>query len=344
MDQKLIERIGLSLKEKRDNLATWLVATSPPERDLRLGSSTEEAVQAHLGTLDQALEKAADQTLGRCEVCHEPVEAALLEMDYSCCVCLDHLSTDEARQLEMDLEMAGRVQQTLLPHKVPEIPGLELAAYSRPAQIVGGDYFDFFAFGDGRPGMTIADVAGHGMSASLHMASVQTLLRTLAPASSSAAEVVSEVQRLYSHNIHFTTFVTLFLVAYDERTHTFTYCNAGHNPALILHQSDNVGQAPVWLWPTGPAVGILEEATFAEAQVTLQPGDLLVMYTDGITEATNRANEQLGRERLATWLTRERNITASDAVRIIRDRLSEFTEGKPPADDITLVVGRLEMG
>jgi RNA polymerase-binding transcription factor DksA len=198
MERKLVDRIRYSLRAKRDNLTTWLATTAPMERQLRLGPATEAAMKAHLETLDQTLAKAEDQTLGQCQVCNEAIEPALLEMDYACCVCHDHLSSDEVRQLETELEMAGQVQRTLLPHEVPEIPGFDIAAYSRPSQIIGGDYFDFFTFRDHQPGMIIADVAGHGMSASLHMASVQTLLRTLVPANTSPAGVVTEVQRLYS--------------------------------------------------------------------------------------------------------------------------------------------------
>ena len=257
MNNTINERIQKSLREKSDNLTTWLTESSPSEKQLRLGSSPEEAVQVHLETIGQALEKTDDQSLGQCEVCNEPIEPELIEMDYTCCVCLDHLSVDESRHLETELEMAGHVQQTLLPGEVPNIPGLDIAAYSRPAQIVGGDYFDFFDFQDRRPGIVIADVAGHGMSASLHMASLQTLLRTLAPASISTIELISEFQRLYSHNIRFTSFVTVFISAYDVNTRILSYCNAGHNPPLIIHQFDQDNQAPVWLRPTGPAVGLV---------------------------------------------------------------------------------------
>jgi len=343
MDNNLLKRIRLSLNEKRDNLSAWLVTTSPAERKMRLGSAPVASMKAHLESLDHVLARANDQSFGQCQVCQESVDSALLEMDYSSCVCLDHLSTAETRQLETDLEMAGQVQQTLLPHQAPEIPGLEIAAYSRPAQIIGGDYFDFISFHDQQPGVAIADVAGHGMPASLHMASVQTLLRILVPANTSQAEVVAEVQRLYRHNIRFTTFVTLFLAAFDEKTNTISYCNAGHNPPLVIRPTATADQAPSWLWPTGPAIGLLEDATFTESRVILHPGDLLVMYTDGLTEATNRQNEEVGRERLARWLNHDSNLSARDTVQIIRTELEAFTNGKPLEDDVTIVVGKLKV-
>lgn len=342
MDKKFTDHLRDSLREKRDNLTAWLATTTGQEKQIRLGPAPEAAMKAHLETIDETLVKADNHTLGQCEICHESIEPSMLEMDYSCCVCLDHYSADEVRRLETELELAGKVQQSLLPSEVPQIRGLDISAYSRPAQIIGGDYFDFFTFQDHQPGLAIADVAGHGLSASLHMASVQTLLRSLVPAHVSPAEVVAEVQRLFSHNIRFTTFVTLFLAAYDEQAYTLTYSNAGHNPPLVLRQTAQEEPASRWLRPTGPAVGLVEGANFTEAQVRLHPGDLVVMYTDGLTEAMNRKHEMLGQDRIAVWLTQEVNISASEAVQVIRDGLQEFTQGEPAADDITLVVGKLK--
>ena len=111
----------------------------------------------------------------------------------------------------------------LLPQAIPEMPGLEIAAYSRPAQLLGGDYFDFAEFKDGRYCVAIADVDGHGVSASLHMASVQATLRAIVPSSHSPSEVANQIHKLFVHNIHFTTFVTLFIGAFDPSTKSFTY-------------------------------------------------------------------------------------------------------------------------
>jgi hypothetical protein len=146
-----------------------------------LGPSTEQSVRTRLDVIDDTISKADSKTLGKCEVCHEDVEPELLEVDYTARVCLEHLSKEERRNLQNELELAQDVQKMLLPQEVPNIPGLEIAAFSRPAQIVGGDYFDFIDFSNGLHGLAIADVAGHGVSASLHMASIQALLRTLVP-------------------------------------------------------------------------------------------------------------------------------------------------------------------
>jgi sigma-B regulation protein RsbU (phosphoserine phosphatase) len=263
-------------------------------------------------------------------------------MDYTCCVCLDHLSTEETRSLERELELAQNVQRSLLPQHLEDIPGLEIAAFSRPAQIVGGDYFDFFAYANGANGVAIADVAGHGVSASLLMSSVQTLLRTLAPAHISPAEVTQQIHHLYRHNIRFTTFVTLFMGAYDVENHIFMYCNAGHNPPLVIRKALDGKSEVAWLQPTGPAVGLVEEAEYGEETVGLSPGDVVLMYTDGVTEAINSKNEEFGQERLAELAKQHSDLPAKEALGKIRQGLRAFTEGTPLEDDTTIVIFRID--
>jgi len=297
-------------------------------------------VQAHLDILDTALEKAKAETLGLCTICHEPIQTEHLEMDYTACVCIDHLSPEEKRRLEYELELSQVVQKALLPHHVPEILGLEIAAFSRPAEIIGGDYFDFFRFGDGSHGLAIADVAGKGVSASLLMASMQTALRALVPSSESPADVLTKLNRLFSHNINFTTFVTIFLGSFDPRTQTLTYSNAGHNPPLVSCKQTN-GRDPIsWLQPTGPAIGLVDEFLFTFNKSVLSSGDTLLLYTDGVTEATDLHWEQFGEERLAALVQQKSGLSAKDLVQALRQALYEFTAGKPLADDTTIVACR----
>jgi sigma-B regulation protein RsbU (phosphoserine phosphatase) len=312
------------------------------KKKVLLGPSTERSVHARLDVIDDAISKADSKTLGKCEVCHEDVETELLEVDYTACVCIEHLSKEERRHLESDLELAQSVQKMLLPQEVPNIPGLEIAAFSRPAQIVGGDYFDFIDFSNGFHGLAIADVAGHGVSASLHMASIQALLRTLVPVNKSPAEVMSQLHKLFIHNIRFETFVTFFIGAFDSSTKTLTFCNAGHQPPLVLHQTKSKKESVEMLRPTGAAIGLIEEAEFGENTIELQKEDLLVLYTDGVTEAVNLQNQEFGRERLAT-LSRQVNILpVKEVVQEIRQALEEFSEGKPLDDDTTLVVCKIK--
>jgi sigma-B regulation protein RsbU (phosphoserine phosphatase) len=340
MSAKVYDQVRENVLEKREKLTEWLYATPPQKRQVQLGPADEEAVRAHLDVLDTTIEQASTGTLGVCKVCHGHVETELLEMDYTACVCLDDLSATEVRKLESELELAQSVQRSLMPQQVPDIPGLEIAAFSRPAQIIGGDYFDFFQFGDGAHGLAIADVAGHGISASLHMASVQTLLRTLVAASDSPAEVVWRMHHLLIHNVRFPTFVTMFLGAFNSTTRTLAYCNAGHNPPLVVRNGAGK-DSPSWLWPTGAAIGLVEEFTFKGDSIRLLPGDVLVLYTDGVTEAFGSDGQTFGREKLAEVVQREPGSPAKDLVRSIRQELQAFTNDQPAADDTTLIVCRV---
>lgn len=341
MEAPILERIRSSLVERQNGLTRWLRFTPDRTKAVMLGPLPEKTVGAHLAVIEHSIEEAEAGTLGLCQVCQEPVETDLLEIDYTSCICLDHLSEEEIRYLETELELAQSVQKTLLPQQVPDTPGLEIAAYSRPAQIVGGDYFDFVEFQGGIQGIAIADVAGHGVSASLHMASIQALLRSTVPMSHSPAEVVMRMQRLFIHNIRYTTFVTLFLGAFDPTTRTFAYSNAGHNPPLVLRNHKRGGTSRVWLNPTGAAIGLVEELDLAEETLHLADGDLLAIYTDGVTEAADRHGESFGRERLATLLERRAHSSPKEVVQAIKEGLEVHTEGRPLSDDTTVVVCRI---
>jgi serine phosphatase RsbU (regulator of sigma subunit) len=329
-----LNRIRGGLLEKRDNIARWLQGTPGEKRRVRTGPANEQAVRRHVHALDRTLAETENSTFGLCEVCHEPVEPARLEMDYTTTVCIIHYSPEQIEQLEAELQLAQVVQRALLPHEAPDIPGMQVAAFSRPAQIVGGDYFDFVRFRSGAYGLAIADVAGHGMAASLLMASVQTALRALAPTSDSPADVVHGVHRLFCHNVRFTTFVSLFLAAFDPATRTLTYCNAGHNPPLRLRAG---ADGPDRLEPTGAAVGLVEEAVYDSARLTLAPGDMLVLYTDGVTEAFNPRGEMFGEAGLAAAMQQAAGRPAGAAAHALREAVTDFAAGQPFADDVTIV-------
>jgi sigma-B regulation protein RsbU (phosphoserine phosphatase) len=306
---------------------------------MRLGPATEQAVQTHLHTLDTALEKTADKTLGLCDICHDYVEADLLYVDYTSCVCLSHLSEEEQRKLEWELELSQAVQKALLPQQLPMIPGVELAVFSRPAQIVSGDYFDFFQFQDGTPGLVIADVAGHGVSASMLMASLQTALRTLSPIHHSPLDVVRQINHFFRHNVHLTTFVTLFLARYEPDSRRLIYANAGHNPPLLF--SRQAGGTIAWLAPTGAAIGLIEDLEITTETVTLAPGDTLLLYTDGVTEMINAQRQEFGSERLAALVGQNTNLPAREIIQTLRHSLHEFGNGRAFADDTTIIAWKV---
>jgi len=343
MATPVLERVKRSLLEKRQSLVEWLDTTPVPRKQVQLGPADERAVHAHVQVVDTALEKAEDETLGLCEVCHDRIGSDQLRLDYSACVCIDHFSAEERRHLESELELSQVIQRALLPQSMPAIPGLDLAVFNRPAQILGGDYYDFFQYRDGVPGLTIADVVGHGVSASLLMASLQAALRAMVLESDWPSDVLQRVNHFFFHNVQLATFVTMFLGRFDDRGHTMTYCNAGHSPPLVLRKQDR--RNPIsWLQPTGAAIGLVEQSQIPSETVTLAPGDILLLYTDGVTEAVNRQEEEFGRERLAALVRQESDLSAKELVEALRHMLQEFTGGQPLADDTTFVACRIADG
>ena len=333
MVTELYERIQEGLEEKQKEITEFLETAPEVERDLCLGND-EDCIETHLHVIETSLEKIDEHTLGVCVVCHGYVDAQLLEMDYTAAVCLDHYSDDERRRLESELELSQVVQRALLPQRIPDIRGVELAAFSRPSEIIGGDYFDFFQFRDGTHGLVIADVSGHGVAAGMLMSSLQTAIRTMAPDTDSPAEILERINRFYIHNIHFTTFVTVFLARFDPVTLTLTYVNAGHNPPAVRRRA----RAEIsWLRPTAPAVGLAEEFHARMETIGFSEGDSLLLYTDGVTEVLDISNEQFGQERLAELVHQHADRAAPDLLQAIRQAVSAFGGNRPLVDDVTMV-------
>ncbi len=340
MQTSVINMIREGLLEKRKNLENWQVATPEPQKQIELGLADESAVQAELEVIDASLMKMETGEFGICEICHGHVEDELLQMDYTATVCLGEYSESELRQLENELELSQVVQRALLPAHVPSISGYEIAAFSRPAQIVTGDYFDFLPLEDGSQGFVIGDVSGHGVSAGMLIASLQTAFHTLAPDVDSPVDVLKRINRLYVHNINFITFVTLFYAKLDPQTRLLRYASAGHNPPLLYRPST---QESTWLKPTGPAIGLVDDFGFASNDVQLSSGDILLLYTDGIVEAVNPSqDQQFGYDRLLDVVRQNDGSSATELVQKLRQALNDFTQGGLLADDITLIACRID--
>jgi len=332
----IYQRIHDSLAEKQHNLTDFLDSASDEKKDLCCQEGVE--IQEHLQVIEDAIEKVEDGTLGICTVCHGHVDPGRLEVDYTADVCLEHLSGPERRRLEEELEFSQVVQRALLPQDPPSIPGVELAAFSRPAAFVGGDYFDFFHFRDGTHGLVIADIPGHGVSAGMLMSSLQTAIQTMAPDTNSPSEILERINRFYIHNIHFTTFVTVFLARFDPVTRMLTYANAGHNPPAVVHK--RLAEV-TWLNPTTSAIGLAEEFHTRSELVMLEHGDVLFLYTDGLTEAFNPASEQFGSHRLGELLRKNTDLGAKDIIQTVRQGLVAFGNGHEFEDDTTFIALKL---
>jgi len=333
MGSMVNEDIKKGLSETGENLYHWLEETPEEKQEIQLGQVNEAAVEEHLHVINDCLEKIEEGTFGICEICHEPVDDELLKMDYTSTVCLGHYTEEQLRQLENELELSQVVQRALLPQQPPTIPGISIAGFSRPAQIVSGDYFDFVQFKDGTHGVVMADVSGHGVSAGMLMTSLQTAFHTLVPESNSPLDVLKRLNHLYIHNIKFTTFVTIFFAKFDPDTRIFTYANAGHNSGYLYRASTREG---IWLQPTGPAIGLMEGFDIGTEQLELKDKDILLLYTDGITEATNAKGEPFGAGRLAKLVQENTDRTAQELANSILLSVSDFADGKSFVDDITI--------
>jgi sigma-B regulation protein RsbU (phosphoserine phosphatase) len=333
MTDDVYERIQEGLRLKKKGLREFLETTPKAEQQVCLGND-ESCVEEHLHVIEGSLEKLDDHTLGLCVVCHGYVDSSLLEMDYTAAVCLDHYSEAERRRLESELELSQVVQRALLPQQIPSIRGVELAAFSRPSEIIGGDYFDFFQFRDGTPGLVIADVSGHGVSAGMLMSSLQMAIRTMAPETDVPAEILERINRFYLHNINFTTFVTVFLARFDPAALTLTYVNAGHNPPAVRRRQD---ATITWLRPTAPAIGLAEEFHPRMETISFAEGDSLLLYTDGVTEVLSLGNEQFGQERLAELVHQNADRRAPELLQAVRQALAAFGGEQPLMDDVTMV-------
>jgi len=338
MKNKFIDEVQTSLEEARSNLLNWVETAPEEKRQVCCGDDGETCIEEHIHVIDESLEKIKEGTFGVCTICHEAVESQLLQMDYTAAVCLGHFSDEELRQLEGELELSQVIQRGLLPKEVPSIKGMNIAAFSRPAQIVGGDYFDFVDFKDGTHGFVMADVSGHGVSAGMFMSSLQTAFNTLVPDADSPLSVLERINRLYIHNINFTTFVTTFLGKYDPQTRIMCYANAGHNSAYLYRAATN---EEIWLRPTGPAIGLMEHFSLHTEEVVMEPGDTLLLYTDGITEAANHQGTLWGEDRLADIIRQNVDLSAEQLIQEILKALREHTDGIPFVDDVTLVLTKV---
>ena len=256
-------------------------------------------------------------------------------------VRIEHARLVEVEQAERllakDLQQACDIQRGLLPEKAPDLPGLDLAGYNAPCRGVGGDYYDFISCADGRVALLVADVAGKGMPAALLMSNLQARAQVLFDDPQHLATIVARLNRVLKANVPGNRFITFFVGVLDPATGEITYVNAGHNPPILVHRAGGVER----LDSTGMILGILPNSEYEEKHCRLDPGDVVVLFSDGVTEA-NRidTDEEFGEERLATVLAEVMGKPAKEIIDTIQQRLQAFTCGAPPFDDLTLVVAR----
>ncbi len=246
----------------------------------------------------------------------------------------------QRERLNREVEIAREVQERLFPQKLPAIAGLDYTGHCRPALGVGGDYYDFLALSQGHLGVAIGDVSGKGIAAALMMASLQASLRGEARrAPENLAAAVANVNRLVYEASSANRYATFFYGQYDPITRKFETVNAGHNPPMLFHCA--AGQ---WLVTRldvgGTVVGLLESYAYDQGTVSLAAGDILVAYTDGISEAMNSADEEWGEERMMTTVKQCDGLPAPDILQKILAAADAFVAGAKQHDDMTLVILR----
>ncbi|HZU24559.1 MAG TPA: SpoIIE family protein phosphatase [Bryobacteraceae bacterium] len=241
------------------------------------------------------------------------------------------------KMLARDLAQAAEIQQKLLPTRAPEAPGLDLAGFNLPCRTVGGDYFDYLEFSDGRIGLLVADVSGKGMPAALLMSNLQARAQILFDPPDNLAALVTKLNRIICQNCPGNRFITFFIGVIDPATGEVTYCNAGHNPPVLVHADGSVQH----LEGGGMILGIFPKGAYTAETCRLEAGDVVVLFSDGVTEATQPGlDEEFGEDRLAEIIAELRNESAQSILDGVRQRLMDWIGGAPQADDITLVVAR----
>jgi sigma-B regulation protein RsbU (phosphoserine phosphatase) len=284
-----------------------------------------------LQQVDSALERIDGGSYGLCDVCHDPIESERLLMDPLLTVCLDHLNHHQKKALEQDLELAIKIQRNLLPQNNLTVNGWNFSYVYNPVGTVSGDFCDFIKLGNDAVLFALGDVSGKGISASLMMSHLNALIRSLLSFDLPVNEIVTRVNRLFcesSLSTHYATMV--FGKAYNDGK--VELCIAGHNPPLLIQ--DGKVQTII---ATGVPVGLFCESEYELSSINLFKGDSLILYTDGLTEAS--INEiEYGEERLKQLLEKSIGLNAKSLLNSIINDQKSFIKNSPLFDDVTVSV------
>ncbi len=245
-----------------------------------------------------------------------------------------HRETLEKQRMEEDLKLAHEIQKNLLPRASPKGPRFEFAGYNLPSREVGGDYYDFLPLAGGKIGVVIGDISGKGIPAAILMSNLQATFRISAVHASSPAEAMYIVNNQITQTTSVEKFATVFYGVFDPATYSFAYTNAGHNCPIHRHIEGKYSM----LKEGGLVIGVMENVLYRSKQIALVPGDILVFYTDGVTEARNREEEEFGEDRLMQAMEGPSTISAQSVLDSILDAVKDFSSDDFQPDDLTLVV------
>jgi phosphoserine phosphatase RsbU/P len=314
----------------------WLLA-------LIAGMVLTRTVTRMVDKLDEATRhvKARDFS-HRISVVHRDQLGALAESFNSMTASIEDL-LEEQRQherLENEVAIAREVQSQLFPQSLPEVPGLELGAVCRAARMVSGDYYDCLQLDSRRVAMVVADVSGKGISAALVMASLNAALRGLVLSDGNVdldtAKLSARLNRHLLHNTSDDRYATLFFAIYDASNRTLRYTNAGHLPPFFI-----TGNRIERLDRGGTVVGLLDHCTYEQATISVEPGTLLVAYSDGMTEPENPYGEEFGSDRLMDEVMRHRNDPPGEMCNELVEAVKNWCAPAEPFDDQTILVARM---
>jgi phosphoserine phosphatase RsbU/P len=246
---------------------------------------------------------------------------------------------DRIRLLSLQREAldALEIQLRLLPNEIPQVPGYQISGSWKPTQLVSGDYYDVLKFGDHSVGLCIGDVVGHGLPAAMLMANLQAAVHAFASETIGPSQLCMQINRLLARNIGVGKFITFFYALVDAGSNRLLYTNAGHNAPILLRPTGAV----LRLDEGGTLLGVFPEVAYREKQVELAPGDRLLLFTDGVSEAQNTDSEEFGEARLIEVLTNNRSRDAIDIQKAVIQAVTEFSNGDFHDDVTTLVVAVL---
>ena len=307
---------------------------------MKADALTRDVPIIFISALDATRDKVRAFTVGGVDYVTKPfqVEEVLARVETHLALrALQRRLQDANRKMGRELALAGEVQTSFLPRGLPDIPDWQLSVTLKPARETSGDFYDFIALPNARLGIVVADVTDKGAGAALYMALSCTLIRTYAAEyPTQPKRVLSAVNRRILEDTNANQFVTVFYGILDPATGTLVYCNAGHCPPYLISAQD--GEDAQRLIRTGMPLGIFEDETWEQGVVQFTPGDVLVLYTDGITEAQNEQGAFFGEDRLLESVKVNLLRPAQDIQDVIMTDVHRFVGNAPQFDDIALVV------
>jgi len=323
LDASTQQAMRTQLQHRRDRLAHTIAETRDTTRLVAL-----------LKEVEAALKYVDSGSYGVCEVCHESIDEEHLKWDSLVRVCLSHLSEEQQHAIERDLDLASKIQTTLLPARHIQLNGWDVSYLYAPAGFVGGDYCDIVKSELDHASLYffLGDVSGKGVAASLLMSHLHAIVRSLVTSNSSVSQMTEQANRLFHESTmstHYATLVSGRAMSGGE----VQICNAGHCPPLVLHNGSITA-----VESTGLPIGLFSGGGYAIRTLRLSPGDSLIVYTDGLTESRNPSDVEYGTERVKAVAARHRAHAPQSLVDALVTDVDAFRSGAQRADDLTVMV------